>query len=284
LQYECRESNEVVDSKRSDALVVAVLEMIGAFLVIAVLIFNSTKTEKMGKQYGELNLTASAYTLFVNISAQHRHEFEAMYAQRLEHEQPEESRGFLFKKYIEGKLRVQGVTIARIDLVFDNKKMIELLEARGNAIKLEKLKGADAYEQQIDEHKQYQYHADVVGAFITYERDSDIKKIQAAFSNQDPAQRNQAALSFQPQRPVDPSDIRWKNMQIKLSERMVRGFLVCLTLLGLLYVSFLMQVLVSDWRFENERFERIDCGAYKQLNTRSIFQNKAYAAWTEYYV
>ena len=124
----------------------------------------------------------------------------------------------------------------------------------------------------------------MVGAFITYERDSDIKKIQAAFSNQDPAQRNQAALSFEPQRPVDPSDIRWKNMQIKSSERMVRGFLVCLTLLGLLYISFLIQVLVSDWRFENARFERIDCGPYKQLNTRSIFQNKAYGAWTEYSV
>ena len=240
MQYECAQDEDVLDSKRSDALVLAVLEMIGAFLVIAVLIFNWTKTEKMGKQYGELNLTASAYTLFVNVSARHRHEFEAMYAQRLERERAEESRGFLFKKYIEGKLRVQGVTIARIDLVFDNKKMIELLEARGNAIKLENFAGVDEYEQQIDEHKQYQYQADVVGAFITYERDSDIKKIQAAFSNQDPAQRNQAALSFQPQRPVDPSDIRWKNMQIKFAERFLRGFLVSLILLGLLYVSFLV--------------------------------------------
>ena len=147
LQYECRESNKVVDSKRSDALVVAALEMTGAFLVIAVLIFNSTKTAKMGKQYGELNLTASAYTVFVDISARQRHEFEAMYAQRLERERGEESRGSLFKKYIEGKLRVQGATIARIDLVFDNKKLIELLEARGKAIKLENFAAADEYEQ-----------------------------------------------------------------------------------------------------------------------------------------
>lgn len=185
-------------------------------------------------------------------------------------------------------MRVEGVVIARIDLIFDNKKMIELLEARGNAIKKENFPALDEYEQQIDAHKQYQYHADVVGAFVTYERNSDIKKIQAAFdyskSEKNSAQRNQAALSFQVERPVDPSNIKWKNMQIKFSERMVRGFLVCLTLLGLLYVSFLIQVLVSNWRFESERFERIDCGVYKQLNNKSIFQNKAYAAWTEYYV
>ena len=48
-----------------------------------------------------------------------------------------EARGILFKRYLEQKLKVQGVNIARIDLVFDQKKMIELLEQRGNAIKIQ---------------------------------------------------------------------------------------------------------------------------------------------------
>lgn len=34
---------------------------------------------------------------------------------------------------------VDHVKIARIDLVFDNKKLIDLLEARGNALKVENM-------------------------------------------------------------------------------------------------------------------------------------------------
>jgi len=107
------------------------------FLVIAILIFNSVKTVKMGQQYDELNLTASDYTLYINLLPKHISEFEEMYAQQLRQEQPQHPRGLLFKRYIEAKVKIQGADIARIDLVFDNAKMIDLLEARGNAIKTE---------------------------------------------------------------------------------------------------------------------------------------------------
>ena len=45
----------------------------------------------------------------------------------------------MFKKYIEKKLLTgvpHKINIIRIDLVFNSKKMIDLLEKRGNAIKL----------------------------------------------------------------------------------------------------------------------------------------------------
>ena len=171
------------------------LETVGAFLVIAVLIFNSVKATGMGKQYDELNLTASDYTLFINVSARHRYEFEEMNNGQLNQEQAQHPRGILFKKYIEDKLKVDGVDIARIDLVFDNKKMINLLEARGNAIKNENLPAIDEVERQIEAQKQYQYHADVVGAFVTYEKNSDIKKIQAVFGPTNSSLQSQVADS-----------------------------------------------------------------------------------------
>lgn len=99
----------------------AIVEAGTVFLVIAVLIFNSVKTVKMGQQYDELNLTASDYTLYLELTSKHISEFEEMYAQQLGQEQPLHPRGILFKRYIEAKLKIPGADIARIDLVFDNK-------------------------------------------------------------------------------------------------------------------------------------------------------------------
>jgi hypothetical protein len=98
--------------------------------------------------------------------------------------------------------------------------------------------------------KQYQYNTDVVGAFVTYEKNNDIKRIQTQFDRRN-KDNTRPRLDFQVERPADPSNINWKNMQIKLSERFVRGFLVFLTLFALVYLSFLIQVLFSNWRFEN---------------------------------
>jgi hypothetical protein len=44
-------------------------------------------------------------------------------------------------------LAIEDLSIARIDLVFDNKMMIELLEARGNAMKLQNLQEIAMYEE-----------------------------------------------------------------------------------------------------------------------------------------
>jgi len=59
-----------------------------------------------------------------------------MYVEELYNPLSYNSRGLLFKKYVKDKLAIEDLSIARIDLVFDNKLMIELLEARGNAMKL----------------------------------------------------------------------------------------------------------------------------------------------------
>jgi len=88
----------------------------------------------MGKSYDEVNITASDYTVYLNVTAVHRHEFQEKWGNRLNTDS-QFSRGYFFKKFITEKLQYQDTTIARIDLVFDNKKMITLLESRGAAIK-----------------------------------------------------------------------------------------------------------------------------------------------------
>ena len=48
---------------------------------------------------------------------------------------------------------------------------------------------------------------------------------------------------------------------------MVRGVLVLLSLMTMLYFSFLIQVLLNDYRFENKSFEKIDCGEINDSKT-----------------
>lgn len=97
-----------------------------------------------------------------------------------------------------------------------------------------------------------------------------------------PGEQVREPLDFQAERPADPSNINWKNMHIKTSERCVRGFLVFLTLFALLYFSFVTQVLFSNFRFENGNYEKMDCTEFKTVNNKNMFENRAFAAWSEY--
>lgn len=81
MQYQCSEPRSLIAEKRKDSLIVAIIEIVSAALVLVVLLFNAIKTLKMGKQYDELNLTASDYTLYVDVTARHRYEFNQKYGE-----------------------------------------------------------------------------------------------------------------------------------------------------------------------------------------------------------
>ena len=51
------------------------MEVVTAVIVMLALKFNMEKTEKLGKLYDELNITANDYTVYANIGSRHRHEF-----------------------------------------------------------------------------------------------------------------------------------------------------------------------------------------------------------------
>ena len=99
----CKQKGPILESKDSHSLLISILEVVTAVVVTLALIFNSIKTRKMGKSYDELNLTADDYTLFIDINARHRYEFEETYAKQLNLNNPDNtklSRGILFKDYI----------------------------------------------------------------------------------------------------------------------------------------------------------------------------------------
>ena len=72
LQYECQESNAVIKEKKSSGFWLAVMEIVTAVIVMYTLNFNKEKTEKLGKLYDELNITADDYTLYANVNSRHR--------------------------------------------------------------------------------------------------------------------------------------------------------------------------------------------------------------------
>jgi hypothetical protein len=87
----------------------------------------------MGQTYDKLNFTVRDYTLYVEVSEDLRKEF-VMYQKQ---EGDRLSRGNLFKMFLTKMIHFDGINIARIDLTFDNEKMLDLLKARGQAIKLQ---------------------------------------------------------------------------------------------------------------------------------------------------
>lgn len=152
IQYQCAESSQLLEQKEMSSIIIALIEVITAFLALGFIVVNQQNTRRLGKAYDELNLTASDYNVKVDVRARHRQEFELMYANELS--LPNGTpRGILFKKYLEQKLRVQGVNLARIDLVFDCKKMIDLLQQRGNAIKVQNHQKLQEIEEKIEDQK-----------------------------------------------------------------------------------------------------------------------------------
>jgi hypothetical protein len=51
----------------------AFIEIITGIFLLVLLRFNKQKTGKTGKLYDELNLTASDYSIYIDITALHRH-------------------------------------------------------------------------------------------------------------------------------------------------------------------------------------------------------------------
>lgn len=59
------------------------IEILGSIFLLLALRFNKVKTAKIGKLYDELNLTASDYTIYIDITSAHREEFNKIYVEEL---------------------------------------------------------------------------------------------------------------------------------------------------------------------------------------------------------
>ena len=64
-------------------------------------------------------------------------------------------------------------------MIYDNTKMLNLLESRGAAIKMQDNEALFALEDEIEQQKKYAYHTDIVGAFLTFETEAELQRILA---------------------------------------------------------------------------------------------------------
>jgi hypothetical protein len=71
------------------------------------------------------------YALYLSISAKQRKWFNSQFNNM----SSGASRGSEMKQYLTNLLKLDGIEINRVDLVFDNKEIINNLEQRGIAIK-----------------------------------------------------------------------------------------------------------------------------------------------------
>jgi hypothetical protein len=72
-------------------------------------------------------------------------------------------------------LKLDGIEIIRIDLVFNNKKLIELMEQRGVAIKNQNYVLVKKFDEKIESIKDICYYSEIIGAYVIYEKQSDVK-------------------------------------------------------------------------------------------------------------
>jgi hypothetical protein len=93
----------MLTSKQTEMNKMAIIEVGSIVLFLLVLVLNIHKTNKMSALYDELNLTASDYTVFINVSAGHRYDFNQIYGSKLT-DDSKYSRGYYFKKYITDKM------------------------------------------------------------------------------------------------------------------------------------------------------------------------------------
>jgi len=110
---------------------------------------------------------------------------------------------------VESKINISGVSIVRVDPVFDNKKLIQALEERGIAISYENTERIGQLEEAISEMKDKLYNTDIHAVFVTYERESDVKTAIEYLKSSD-CPLSQYGIS--PERPKEPADYNWKQL------------------------------------------------------------------------
>lgn len=147
-------------------------------MIVLIFIFLSRKwTKNLASRYEKNNATPSDYTLYFYIHPGINKDFDKIF---YDPELPGSSRGQQFREYIRKQVLVidKKVEIVRIDLAFDNRRMIKLLKKRGHAIKNSNSGEIFLIEHLINQEKEKQYYRNICGVFITFSRAEDAKETQ----------------------------------------------------------------------------------------------------------
>lgn len=179
------------------------------------------------------------YTLFFKIDPEQNRVFKNAF---YDPSQKDSSRGQQMRAWIWHQLAVfnkdDRIKIARMDLVFDNEKMLGLLKSRGTAIKESNNARVFYLEHLIKEYKYQQYETDVCGVFITFENDSSVQMAKSI------CEKTRLQIFGKPikiKRAREPSEYIWDNMGFTAEKQRARFFAVLGALAVTLFAAYKVQ-------------------------------------------
>lgn len=154
FQYLCEQTSTQIEDKVKDARRLLTIELVCLAIVILFILFVKHRTRVLAKRYIKNHVQVMDYTMFFPIKQSQLKEFDQ------EHYKPNsaESRGMQLKKYVIEHLGEltrnvmlkeasqsnedppdldKNAQITRVDLVFDNNNLLNILKKRGRAIMYE---------------------------------------------------------------------------------------------------------------------------------------------------
>lgn len=170
VQYKCEETSVDVDQKLKSTKPLAFIELLCIAIVVACLKFNFNKTRRLEQEHSMNRVSADQYSLFIKVQDAKRREFNARFETA---DQTGMTRGERIVKFIDRQLHFCPSNFVRVDLVYSNRKLIQLLKKRGQAIKNQKETRVDLLTMQIESMKHQIYQADVIGAYVIFEKQAD---------------------------------------------------------------------------------------------------------------
>ena len=151
-----------------------------------------------------------------------------------------------------------GLKIARMDLLFDNAKMIDLLLKRGKAVKKRENDQIIEIEAEIHARIKEQYNTPIVGVFITFEKDEDV------FDGLNAMDRKVQIFGkdIKMENTIEPSNYNWENMGLSILRRTI-GFILSLSvMLLLIFIAYNMQFKMEKSVSQYDNYETFDCAVF----------------------
>lgn len=147
--------------------------------------------------------------------------------------------------------------------------MIKLLGERGEAIKNSNQGKVFQIEHLIKLEREYQYHARVCGAFVTFESDKDLKTAKAI------CEQTKLQIFGKPvtmKRSEEPSNYIWENLGITKQKQRVNRTFVSIALIVVLTVAYNLQYRMQKSVAYFDKYEQIDCELYYSRFGNGTFQ------------
>jgi hypothetical protein len=167
-----------------------------------------------------------------------------------------------FWEQIQAFSKDQRMEVARIDVVFDNRRMINLLKQRGEAIKNSDNGRVFYTEHLIHQEMLRQYNANICGLFVTFETDSAVKLAEDMCKNVNRSKFQLFGKRVQIARAKEPSNYIWENMGYSNRRQSIAFYIVMLVLGFIIFIAYNIQFQMQQSINYFDNYEKFDCSMF----------------------